>query len=352
MLLKKIDSIRKKIMPKLTQNIGVSHFEKKVLGTKKTKINSILICRPNQRLGNLLLTTPLLQELITTFPDCKIDIIVKGNLANQVFKEYSNIQNIIILPRKPFNELVKYLKIFFSVKFKRYDLVINGEKESLSGKILTYLSKAKYKIYGSLEHQSNLMSKVDFQHMAKNSVYNFRYYLDQIGYLSSKSEVSGLDLKLTKSEILKGKEILENLVPDLNKKTILIFTYATGSKCYSKDWWNSFYEKLKFRYSDSYNILEILPVENVSQIDFKTTSFYSKDIREIASVITNASLFIAADSGIMHLSSASKSTTLGLFSGGREFLYKPYSNRSFSFNTGKKSIESLIIEVDETLSQI
>ena len=40
MLLKKIDSIRKKIMPKLTQNIGVSHFKKKVLGTKKTKIKS------------------------------------------------------------------------------------------------------------------------------------------------------------------------------------------------------------------------------------------------------------------------------------------------------------------------
>ena len=74
------------------------------------------------------------------------------------------------------------------------------------------------------------------------------------------------------TEILKENSRLENLVSDLNKKTILIFTYATGSKCYSKDWWNSFYEKLKFRYNDSYNILEILPVENVSQIDFKTTS--------------------------------------------------------------------------------
>jgi hypothetical protein len=37
MLLKKIDSIRKKIMPKLTQNIGVSHFEKKSIRNKKNK---------------------------------------------------------------------------------------------------------------------------------------------------------------------------------------------------------------------------------------------------------------------------------------------------------------------------
>jgi hypothetical protein len=30
-----------------------------------------------------------------------------------------------------------------------------------------------------------------------------------------------------------------------------------------------------------YNIIEILPVENVSQIEFKSPTFYSKDIREI-----------------------------------------------------------------------
>jgi ADP-heptose:LPS heptosyltransferase len=41
--------------------------------------------------------------------------------------------------------------------------------------------------------------------------------------------------------------------------------------------------------------------ENVSQIAFKSPTFYSKDIREIGAVIANTEIFIGADSGIMHL---------------------------------------------------
>jgi heptosyltransferase-3 len=350
MILKKLDSFRKMIMPKLTQNIGKSHFNKKVKGTKKIKINTILICLPNQRLGNLILLTPLLQDVIATFPDCKIDIIVKGNLANQIFIEYKNIHNIIILPRRPFEELLNYLNIFFSVRTKKYDLAINGAEGSSSGKILTHLSNAKYKVFGSLEAQSDIVTEDDYPHMAKNNVYNFRFYLNQMGYLTSADKVPSLDIKLTKSEIIKGKEILYNSVANSNKKTILIFTYATGTKCYSKDWWNSFYKKLKTSYSESYNILEILPMENVSQIDFKTTSFYSKNIREIASVIANAEIFIGADSGIMHLASASKTTTIGLFSVTKESKYTPYNNGSTSFNTNKKTTKDLINEIEKRLN--
>jgi hypothetical protein len=54
-----------------------------------------------------------------------------------------------------------------------------------------------------------------------------------------------------------------------------------------------FYALLQ-RISD-YNIIEILPVENVSQIAFKSPVFYSKDIREIGAVIANTEIFIGAD---------------------------------------------------------
>jgi muconolactone delta-isomerase len=66
---------------------------------------------------------------------------------------------------------------------------------------------------------------------------------------------------------------------------------------------------LKAEYSN-YNIIEVLPVENVSQIGFKAPTFYSKDVREIGALMANTEVFI--DSGIMHLASASKVST-GLF---------------------------------------
>jgi hypothetical protein len=72
----------------------------------------------------------------------------------------------------------------------------------------------------------------------------------------------------------------------------------------------SLYDRLKAEYSN-YNIIEVLPVENVSQIGFKAPTFYSKDVREIGALMANTEVFIGGDSGIMHLASASKVS--GLF---------------------------------------
>jgi hypothetical protein len=69
---------------------------------------------------------------------------------------------------------------------------------------------------------------------------------------------------------------------------------------------------IKSRVSN-YNIIEVLPVENVSQMGFKAPTFYSKDVREIGALMANTEVFIGGDSGIMHLASASKVSTVGLF---------------------------------------
>ena len=159
---------------------------------------------------------------------------------------------------------------------------------------------------------------------------------------------------LSCSELTEGKKILDSIVSS-EKKTICIFTYATADKCYSETWWEEFYEKLKNEFEINYNIIEVLPVENISQIGFKAPTFYSKDIREIGSLIANTILFIGADSGIMHLSSAVNTTTVGLFSRNNEYIYEPYSNNSLAINTNESSIDNCIktinrIIIDKELS--
>ena len=49
-------------MQRLTKSVGNSNF-KNIDTSKKHEIKRVLICRPNHRLGNLLLTTPLVQEI-------------------------------------------------------------------------------------------------------------------------------------------------------------------------------------------------------------------------------------------------------------------------------------------------
>ncbi|RZJ31083.1 MAG: lipopolysaccharide heptosyltransferase family protein, partial [Flavobacterium sp.] len=58
-------------MQRLTKSIGSSNTGAGFDVADGATIKQVLVCRPNHRLGNLLLITPLLDELSTIFPDCQ-----------------------------------------------------------------------------------------------------------------------------------------------------------------------------------------------------------------------------------------------------------------------------------------
>jgi heptosyltransferase-3 len=332
-----INAVRRKITRGLTKNIGsnkLTHSPNSVVDFK-----NVLISRPNHRLGNLLLVTPLVQEINSVFPNCKIDLFIKGNLAPIIFENYPTVENYIVLPRKPFDNLIKYFQVWFKIKKKKYDLVINIDQGSSSGRLSTQFAKANFKFFGELNEEIT-QQYPDYKHMAKYPVYEFRHYLNQLGHPQQQKPVPTINIKLSDKELQDAKLVLEKIVPN-TKKTIAIFTFATGEKCYCTDWWDTFYEKLLITFPD-YNIVEVLPVENVSQINFKAPSFYSKDVREIAAFIANTSLFIGADSGIMHLACASQTPVLGLFHVTNPVKYEPYGNGSIAIDTKATNLESMI----------
>ncbi|GAB1857272.1 hypothetical protein MHTCC0001_21080 [Flavobacteriaceae bacterium MHTCC 0001] len=335
-------------MRAITKKVGSSYVEPSPEVGKNITIKKILIVRPNHRLGNQLLTTPLVQEVEHIFPDCEIDIFAKGGVAFPVFENYSSVKKIYKLPRKPFNNLIKYAICWVSIKGKTYDMVINGDKDSSSGRLLTNLAKAPLKVFGDV-HPDIQNTYEDYLHISKYPIYNLRRYLNKLGYPENNREIPLLNLKLSNAEISKGKQILDELVEN-QKPTICIYTNATGDKCYSEVWWESFYKKLTDKFSDVYNIIEVLPIENISRINFKAPNFYSKDIREMGGVIANTSMFIAADNGVMHLASASHTTTVGLFSGGNQAIYQPYGNGSMALHTKVKSQEDCIASIADILN--
>lgn len=345
--LKKVNDFRRSLMRNLTKNIGNPSISKSG-PIEASKIRKVLICRPNKRLGNLLLITPLIQEVTSTFPNCKIDLFVKGTLAPIVFEKYENIDKIIDLPKKPFKELIKYLKVWTLIRKQNYDVVINVDQNSSSGRLAVKFSNAKYKIFGDLPEDVQLPYE-DYEHIAKYPVYNLRYTLAQVGIPNKENPVALIDLKLSQEEITQGKKLLNDIV-DEQKKTIAIFTFATGDKCYNVGWWEEFYAALKTEFPN-HNIFEVLPVENVSQINFQAPSFYSKDVREIGSVLANVDVFVGADSGIMHLSSASKAPTVGLFSISNIKKYQPYGNGSIGIDTNENGIPDFLKAIHTVLDK-
>ncbi|WP_417942137.1 glycosyltransferase family 9 protein [Flavobacterium sp. RS13.1] len=342
---RKVNEVRKSIKKALTKNIRYKNqsFQK---NDAITNVNRVLICRPNHRLGNLLLITPLLQEVSAKYPDCKIDLFVKGNIAPEIFKNYTTIDTIIQLPKKPFKQPFQYLKSWLKIRRTKYDLTINADRNSSSGRLSTQYSNSRFKFFGDTLNVSIASFFCDFEHVAKTAVYDFRFVISSETIFDWNEKVPNLDLKLDASELSHGQRILQKIAP-VDKKIISLFTYATGDKCHCTAWWEGFYENLCLSFPD-HTIIEILPVENVSQIGFKAASFYSRDIREIAAVIANTSIFIGADSGIMHLASAAKVPVVGLFSVTNPKKYRPYNNNSVAIDTTENDIEN-IIEVLDTL---
>jgi ADP-heptose:LPS heptosyltransferase len=333
-------------MKSITKNVGSSYSEPKKGDIKIEDVRQVLIIRPNHRLGNQLLLTPIVQEVINTFPNCEVDLFVKGGVAFPVFENYERVNKIIQLPKKPFSNLFKYAKSWLSIKNKRYDLVINGDKNSSSGRLLTQLAKSKFKIFGEsneiIEHKYS-----DYKHISKYPIYNLRHYLSKLGISDNNTPLPVLDIKLNNDEISNGKKILDDIIKN-NKKTICIYTNATGNKCYSEVWWETFYSRLLKEYPN-YTIIEMLPIENISKINFKAPHFYSKDIREMGAIIKNTSIFIAADNGVMHLASAALVPCIGFFSVTDESIYGPYGNGSFAINTNSTDINDWILKIDAIL---
>ncbi|MDO5975980.1 glycosyltransferase family 9 protein [Flavivirga jejuensis] len=342
----RVNAFRRRTMKWLTKSIGNTYSIPKINSNSKIEIKKILISRPNQRLGNQLLLTPLVQEVVNTFPDCTIDLFVKGGVAYPVFENYKHIDKIIQLPKRPFSHLLNYGWCWLKLRNKRYDLIINGDKNSSSGRLSTLWAKGTFKVFGDINEEIKTLYK-DYKHISKYPIYNLRHFLEQLGYSKNNNGIPLLDIKLNEAEIANGKKILDTIVKN-DKKTICIYTNATGKKCYSEAWWETFYARLKKEYPD-FNIIEMLPIENISKISFKAPNFYSKDIREMGAIIKNTTVFIAADNGVMHLASASLIPTVGFFSVTNQKKYEPYGHGSVALNTNETTIDDWFIAINNIL---
>lgn len=343
-----VNHYRRTIMRRLTGGIG-NHNLPKVNKEKPLELNRVLINRPNQRLGNILLITPLVQEIIKDYPQVKIDLFVKGKVAPIIFQNYPQIDQIIELPKKPFKELFQYIKVWLKIKKEKYDLVINVDKNSSSGRLSTSFANSYYKIFGSeFELDSSKENQI---HQAQYPVYQFQKFKELFSNHQENLNIPTLNIQLSDLEIENGKELLKKLIKDPSKKTLAFFTYATGAKCYDAEWWTDFYTIFYPKYAEHYNLIEILPVENISMLEHKLPEFYSKDVREIAAVMYNCEIVVAADSGMMHLSCAAPTKTLGLFKCG-DFLtrYKPYGKGNSVLLINDEDKQNLLLEMDSLLS--
>lgn len=339
-----IQVIRRSLTKKLS-NIFKTTNQEFYKNVDRNEIKSILVIRPNHRLGNQILVTPLLCELESQFPNAKITYFGKGNLSVSLFKNFKNVEHYIILPKNHFKEIHKYLYCWISLfLFKKFDLVINVNNHSSSGNLLTTISKARFKVLNNdftketLQCTERHFAKVPIENLRKS----FHYHLNE--------QYPPLNLKYEES----SKDELswyQNHVSRTTKPVIFLFTNATGGKDYDETFWNELYQNLKIELSN-HHIVEMLPVENVSKFDFKIDSFYSTSMDEMCTVLNQGALCITGDCGIMHLSVASRIPTIALFKNKNTENYEPYGGYSRSLITDQLTMNEIVSEIVKTTDNL
>lgn len=285
----------------------------------RTGIHRILICRSVHTLGDSLTLTPLLTELADVYPGAEVDIVSGCPVADALFDTFPTVHAVHRMPRHVAAHLLATARILHAMRRKHYDLVIDPDPQSQSGRLLALSAHATHSLgyvgpkkSGTPTH--GVAIPAGLRHKAMTPVYLLR---SAMGEDPAARPYPQPDMVLSDAEMECGRRTLARLAAknppsEAGGARIGVFANATCNKLLACDWWQAFIEALEVTLP-SCQIVEILPAFGKSMLADRFPCYYSSDIRKMAAVIADLDAFVSADCGVMHLSWATGTPTVGLF---------------------------------------
>ena len=99
-------------------------------------------------------------------------------------------------------------------------------------------------------------------------------------------------------------------------------------------------------------MIDILPPKCNSSIHPKSLSISISDLRELACFMSSLDFFICADTGPMHLASASFTPVIAFFNATSDDKYGPLGENDHVVKIIEKSIDVVVDEVQENIHNI
>ena len=292
--------------------------------------NTVLICRPNVRLGNTLMLTPLLREIKQRLPHAHVDILTACQDAPDIFSGYDNVRSLIRLPRHGARHPLQFLQQLRRIR-KAYDLVLDTCPKSGSARLYSKLAVTRNR-FGFVSDQKladPAVQGVPFpeapRHMAQYPVFLFRRAMQYAGLC----DYPRMNLLLQPAELSWAYRKLVHLLPfsEPGAPIVGVFTQATGNKQLPAEFWQLLAKKLQATQTNL-RILEILAPGASPTLSGLAhyTCYASSDIRELAALINATNAFVCADGGIMHLAACTSAPVIGLFTYTDPETYKPFNH--------------------------
>lgn len=303
-----------------------------VYGTRlsATAVRSVLVCRINGRLGNALFLTPLIERIHELFPGAFIDLAMSYPQAPSLLRSQPGVRHVIAFPHKGIGMVWRYFAAVRRIRAQTYDVVIDPTPESTSGRIVLTLCRAKYRVGFATQSQwapltHAIAQPEEFMHQAIQPV----HLLCNIFGAPYDPQDIRLSLYLQAAEIEAARSAVLRVIQRKNLRagagTFGFFAHGTGSKPLERAWWLAFW-KAFLELEPAALPVEFLPGPSTAPTDARHASLHFPSTRELTAAIATTRLFISADTGPMHLASATPVPTIALFRASDPTLYRPLKN--------------------------
>jgi lipopolysaccharide heptosyltransferase II len=288
----------------------------------KSKVHKILVIKP-RAIGDVLLSTPVLQNLRREFPTAQIDFFVE-KFAVDVLKDNPFIDNVVVFDPKHDSSVFAILK----VTNKKYDIVIDLFANPRTA-IITLLSGARYRV-GFPFKWRRIAYNIIVQPRS-GEVHNVEFNLDALRRLKIPI-YSKKPLFYLNNQAVEFAERFLSTQHLSNKKFI---TIDIGGGWETKRLPPGKYIELSNLIHTRLN-LPVVVLYGPSEADeAKKIVSSSKDIlapptslHEMGAIMARSFLLITNDSGPMHIAAALGVPTLAIFGPTSPRLQGPYGNIS------------------------
>lgn len=274
-------------------------------------------------IGDIVLTTPIIHTLRETFPNAYIAYLGDAN-AVTLLENNPHLNEII-----PFyfskKSLLYSIEMFAKLRAKKFDIAIDLFSNPRSA-ILTYATGATVRIGGNSRGRSMFYTiKINDDGKPKTAI---EYHYQSLKPLNIVPKHFTTEIFLKESEKEQAQKFLSSLGIEQGKKIVALHPGGTWpAKLWHKE---KFAELAKRLQANGIVVILTGGINDKEQVDFVCThasavSTGNLSLRQIAALYSQCNAVVANDCGVMHISVAVHTPTIGIFGPGQDTIWFPYN---------------------------
>jgi len=281
---------------------------------RRQDIKRILLVRALFRMGDSILATPAIIMFRKNFPEAKIDF-VGPHISKVLFKYLSIARHYELTPRFP-KVCWSYLLLLKQIRAAKYDLAVDVSGSSAAmGSFIVGFSAARFRV--GLKGQWDRWFNVRLHRPSTRNKY--RNLSELVGSMGLESQPVFPTLVLSPEEIEQGRKRIQNLIH--RDETPIVGVFVGGRKTRGKRWARENFSKLvtQLRAEGTRPIVFVGPEEKgglpyfQEALQYCAPVIFEPDARSFAALLAQCHLFVACDSGPVHLACALRVRTIAIF---------------------------------------